>query len=279
VAHSVDRINGKLRRAEEHVGALKRMSRDYMHEEINRVRAKVRHEGENGVGVHFVVPPYRPQPVIDMAVVVGDVIHNLRSGLDHLAWELVRSVEGVPTKYTYFPILETGPTPDRHGRRPPPHIAGGVDPAALEIIESVQPYIRRPANPKADVLAGLHRLSLEDKHHGLVLGVPHALVIKNTVAFEPWHPGVVYTGTLRVVNVFDGGAQATFIADQADVEMERAFTFEVCLEQGTAGLPRPVPVIPVLTDMISRTRDEVFLPLAEFLIDCWEPRHGGPLRP
>ena len=41
----------------------------------------------------------------DIAVVVGDVLHNLRSALDHLAWQLVLFDGGQPNKDTKFPIF------------------------------------------------------------------------------------------------------------------------------------------------------------------------------
>ncbi len=41
------------------------------------------------------------------SVVVGDVIHNLRSALDHLAWQLVILDGGQPNDSTQFPIYES----------------------------------------------------------------------------------------------------------------------------------------------------------------------------
>jgi hypothetical protein len=41
----------------------------------------------------------------DIAALVGDVVHNLRSALDHLAWQLVLFDGGQPNGSTSFPIL------------------------------------------------------------------------------------------------------------------------------------------------------------------------------
>src|ERR1700687_47569 len=37
--------------------------------------------------------------------IVGEVVHNLRSALDHLAWQLVLANGGTPNRATEFPIF------------------------------------------------------------------------------------------------------------------------------------------------------------------------------
>ena len=42
----------------------------------------------------------------DAALFIGDIVHNLRTALDHLAWQLVEAGGGMPNKDTFFPICE-----------------------------------------------------------------------------------------------------------------------------------------------------------------------------
>ena len=43
-----------------------------------------------------------PIPV-DLSLVIGDAVHNLRSALDHLAWQLVLANGQTPTTQTAYP--------------------------------------------------------------------------------------------------------------------------------------------------------------------------------
>ena len=43
---------------------------------------------------------------IDASLLIGDCVHNLRSALDHLAWQLVEAGGGTPNKDTFFPLCE-----------------------------------------------------------------------------------------------------------------------------------------------------------------------------
>ena len=67
---------------------------------------------------------------------LGEVIHNLRSTLDHLASALVSAAGGTPDKYISFPIFDslkayTDFSPDR---------LKGVSSYCLQTIDNMQPY-------------------------------------------------------------------------------------------------------------------------------------------
>jgi len=46
-------------------------------------------------------------PPEDLALIAGDAIHNLRSALDHIAWELVAAGSSEPNHRTQFPVGKT----------------------------------------------------------------------------------------------------------------------------------------------------------------------------
>jgi hypothetical protein len=102
-------------------------------------------------------------PVVDpeWGLVLGDAVHNLRSALDHLAWQLVLANGGSPVDGpggTQFPI-----------RKPPAStvtIAGGVDPDALRLIDDIQPY---RGGDDGKNLALINDLDIMDKHHFVIV--------------------------------------------------------------------------------------------------------------
>ncbi|QHK19835.1 hypothetical protein GU243_08910 [Pseudarthrobacter psychrotolerans] len=112
------------------------------------------------------VPGYRvttnhTPPPMEMALIFGDFVHNLRSALDHHARALVIDGGGIPNDGpggTMFPAAET---------KPPKPLAlkaksGGALPSDLSLIESVQPY--SSITPKQHPLSRLSLLDNIDKH-------------------------------------------------------------------------------------------------------------------
>jgi hypothetical protein len=100
-----------------------------------------------------------PIPV-EIALIIGDAVHNLRSALDHLAWQLVLSNGETPTKKTYFPIQDPSQefTPVSEDKR-----IEGISLAAKHFFEEVQ-----PRNTGDDTLWRLHTLDIADKHRLLI---------------------------------------------------------------------------------------------------------------
>lgn len=98
----------------------------------------------------------------EIALLAGDIIHNLRSVLDHLAWELADPMSR--SERTDFPILEVAREHD--GTRLPAAIKGVHDHRIQKIVEAVQPY-NRP-NPSENFLWLLDQFDIIDKHRLLL---------------------------------------------------------------------------------------------------------------
>ena len=111
----------------------------------------------------FRVKPKIPIPD-NIGLFVGDCLQNLRTSLDYLVWELVLAAKNTPGKKNMFPIclvLKSFQDAQGAGR------LQGVDPAAVALIESIQPY--HDGQPKATSLAVLDELTNINKHRHLLL--------------------------------------------------------------------------------------------------------------
>ncbi len=102
---------------------------------------------------------------------VGDVVHNLRSALDHLAWQLVILDGAKPDEKTLFPVRKSAVS--KTGQSAPTQLRPAVrNREILDALESVQPYLGpdgQPANYAENPLWRLHRLDIIDKHRLLLV--------------------------------------------------------------------------------------------------------------
>lgn len=140
----------------------------------------------------------------DIPLALGDFIYALRSGLDHIAWQVALLTTKRPSRDTMFPIFgEDTPRNQELLRKR----VWDWPCEAIDIIKDLQPY-KRGAAYRDDPLWQLNELSNIDKHRipagrstdvnasaaplgwvrtdvddGFELSWP--LSIKNTVVFEP----------------------------------------------------------------------------------------------
>jgi hypothetical protein len=197
----------KLRQAERHLRTFE--------EECDRYSA-ASHVGfaygvDAAAGLISVTLQADSEPPMLLGAIVGDVLHNLRSALDSIAWETCQRA-GVPPereKYVYFPVA-TDPADWRS-------LAGSqlpnVSAAHLEIFREFQPWyydeISRgfgievdPSGVTRHPLYRLQDLAKRDRHrvpHPILaragdtwLGAPEGVKVELVQAdARPWVPGSV----------------------------------------------------------------------------------------
>lgn len=98
---------------------------------------------------------------VKLSLLTGDLIQNLRSSLDHLAYKLfkVGSDNGSEGRHVYFPITE-----DLHQyKKEKDTKTQGFDQKAKDLIDTIKPY--KGGN---DILWKIHKLNNIDKHRLLV---------------------------------------------------------------------------------------------------------------
>ena len=158
---AMDGPRAKVNRAREHLRALRNEIDAFLNADPYTPTRET--DPENGDYV-WRLQVHRHPPV-RLGVLIGDVAHNLRSSLDHLAWQLALVQTRTPRQSTEFPIFidpVSGPGKkgfDPHGRQ---KIRNLPDPAK-KLIEAIQPY-SVDARAHGSLLWLLQRISITDKH-------------------------------------------------------------------------------------------------------------------
>src|SRR5271157_1593673 len=141
-------IDEKLKRAEESIGDLNSQIVAFLQE---RPEGGLSHDKQKAAKEFAEFHAERTIP-LRFGVIAGEVIHHLRSSLEHIAWMLssVRYRERYPTRIG-FPIFAVDPIAARaagdknkiasYNRQ----VKGILDKGALDLIEGLQPY--KATNP------------------------------------------------------------------------------------------------------------------------------------
>lgn len=187
--HPLDGARAKIRRADEHIWALRHELDNLARQPTHQHPVRIDREGDwYVVTVH---PPQQPPP-IRLSTICGDAVQSIRSSLDYIICELVSvSTHEVPTRWNAFPIF-TDKAKYRslvEGSRPPERgLLYGLEVGgkAWALTETLQPY--NDAVPEHHILALLSRLSNRDKHRALNahMAFPKVDVSK----LLAWKPGV-----------------------------------------------------------------------------------------
>jgi hypothetical protein len=193
-------------------------------------------EGQHGPYM-LMYQPMKPIPET-LAIIIGDVVHNLRGALDHLATGIIRTVD--PAAQPHFPMrkhrkdLKTGPAA-----------------ATLCLIEKALPGAEdtllkqvRPENGPNEHLWAFHGLDNDDKHNLLIPVVTVASV---------YIPSLSVGGHKMVERVAVGGNAASVLhlvmSNGEPITMEQDFETSVEVTFGAAHGFDGQAVIPTLTQI------------------------------
>ncbi len=166
------------------------------------------------------------------AVIVGEILYDLRSALDHLAWQLVLQNGGTPTSKTEFPIFKD----EIKFKSDAPRKVRGMSDAMKAAIQALQPYIagENPKDAAMQKLWVLHELTNIDKHQTLHL----AGWFLKTAAYNVHHPPNVEIQTIEGMQhgpLVDGAILAKFrwseaAGSDAKMSMELKLSIDVTLK-------------------------------------------------
>ena len=157
----LDAINAKTNRARTRLSQLKLDIERYFSSPEVKDRIKVESsDEEKRLNVTLGSADY-PHEFVEWAVTIGEIVHNLRSALDHLVWQLVRDNGGQPSEANMFPIVSLESRDD--WERISKNKLKGVSDEMKERIKGIQPFaVLAPYDVTA--LSKLHHLSNVDKH-------------------------------------------------------------------------------------------------------------------
>ena len=156
----------KLDRAERHIETLRAEIEAFRQGNPKPFGFRTEEAPGPGSSVEYVLYAIvRDYPPREWALIIGDAVQNIRSTLEHLAYEL--STPAGRRRGTQFPIFDDE---RRFKERGEPKIAT-ITGDERTLIERVQPYNDAAKIPGNNPLAILQRLSNLDKHRLLVTTV------------------------------------------------------------------------------------------------------------
>lgn len=261
----------KITRASVHLDAINRMLVDFASR--NKGLYEIASDANGEETVQFLVGVPR-----DVLVVVGEIVYQLRSCLDHLAFSLVESNPGgviLPKnweKRCEFPLHIDVPK-DRNSKIPysipVPYAAfkdslPGISKIAYTFIEGVQPY--HGGAGIHNILRIIAKLSHIDKHRHLHVIIPRLAV----------HEHITYTSGNRGVSTVGGlkhGAEVPLpdeLTDDPAVKVERSFTPYVTFDE-TIGLGPDTLESQNLLELCLKYTESDIIPAFEKLINT--PKH------
>jgi hypothetical protein len=198
-------------------------------------------------------------------LIIGDCLHNMRSALDNLVYDLATAYIGIDplpkhrARVLEFPIFtDRTMRPDECRNK-----IGCIHPDAQAIIKELQPY-ERGEEARLYTLSVLHVLSAKDKHR-----------FPNVVSFSPKTISLYIPGHGGIFNakptwgVIEGRAEIMRYFSPtgvyAEVDMQKPPTFFVAFGKGAPDVIYGAPVEGVLSELYKWIIRKVVPPLAPYL--------------
>jgi hypothetical protein len=152
VANPLESSHLKLRRAVEHLKQTEAETQLFV--DSNPYVPVVTYDFDTGD--HAVLVRVLGEPPLRLGLLAGDTLHNIRSALDHLIYQLAGLDPETPRgEKTQYPIFDLRDKFDQHAG---PYLEG-VPKAYQALIREAQPY-----KPRYALLGPLARLDNRDKH-------------------------------------------------------------------------------------------------------------------
>lgn len=219
-------IMDRLVRADENLDEIRDALRTHHASDLHKITVEFEPTEEGRVAsIGYVLPP-----PIRVYTLVGDVLHEWRSILDHLAWQLVLANGGKPGDQTSWPVLRLALTPYKRGptrgKSPPPNVEGGVSDIARAIFDGAQPYQWKHLYMEHPFYL-LDHLNIVDKHRHVALQGFH--ITGMLIAGDGPLPH--FTATARTLSSSEYGAEVEFVPSDPKVDVNVTATLQVTLHE------------------------------------------------
>jgi hypothetical protein len=174
----------KVRRGVEHLSSFKGAHAAFLETQPYRVAVAFEHE----CGCHVARIQIVEQPPLRLSTIIGDVVHNFRSALDFIAWQLaLRHSRNLANKHRSsisFPLTTRPGCFETH------KAVQFFSPTAQAVLKGLQPRSDLGPDDKRFFLRPLSVLSNADKHRALTTSFA-ALDFTNV----GWRPGYIDVST------------------------------------------------------------------------------------
>ena len=150
----------KVERAKKHIDEINGLLRDFAQSDFYSL--EIEQEADARINFLRIEVDQSGFPLDDIALTIGDAVHNLRSALDHLWYQVVLCCGGTPTKWTRFPVGDAGDS-----------LVAILNSAldkkqiTIPIVDLLMAGIKSYQGGNAAIW-GLHNLNIRDKHEMLV---------------------------------------------------------------------------------------------------------------
>lgn len=183
----------------------------------------------------FSIPPA-------LSIIAGEVVHQLRSSLDHVVCGLVICNGGTVNRGHQFPIVQVATEYNSVAKK----VTKGISPVALVAIEKLQPY--HSSVPREHPLSILNELSNTDKHRNLnivraVSAPPEYIKVKGNM------PGGLSITGYNWVPMKNGAVILRFKPKKHDAEMHPDFRLCAQIAFGNSRVPSDKAVIQELQEL------------------------------
>jgi hypothetical protein len=236
-------IRLKVERAKKHFSDLEVVLNRFMNSKPYEIRMESDSHSGNNIYRIFDIQT----PMAEFGLITGDVIHCLRSSLDHLAYQLVLANSNIPTKQTTFPIFEdsTKYTTGLSGK------VTGMSQRAIDTINVTEPY----QGGKGTGLWVLHYLDIADKHHMLLTPLFNVTEVSFTIPsfLEPDYRGA---GNVSFPNFKKPLKNGDVIATR-QTEMDKDMNLAIDIVLTEPDVIKSKPVIKTLCHLIELVESTV----------------------
>jgi len=257
MSHPLDGCRAKVERAKELVLSLGGEVTGFLAEGRHVVQHQNQFERRRYV-FRLVGPPVP----LRFAVLAGEIVHHLRSCLDHIVWALATKEGQLTSERIAFPVCST---PQKFRTSVKKGIISGVPNAAVPLIDALQPY--RSSDPANSIVQVVHDLDIADKHKLLVV-VTHMMVLGNTIVvtrnecadptfgieLPPISVGPQGQATTQYPWTIEDGVEVHSVPYRSkakpELELEMQSTIHVAFER--IGTLTRQPIIPTLTTLLEK---------------------------
>jgi hypothetical protein len=216
----------KINRAQEHIREIESLIKSWR--DLDPYKVSIDNEQETGEKIlRIIITKTMPK---DISLVIGDAIHNLRTALDHAAFEIVQQSKGSRKALdsTYFPF--EGDRESLKSSRKFGTIASVSQKAANIILDTIKPY--KGGN---NILWALNRIDVLDKHRLLI---PHADALSVIIDAVKDGKGIFWRERLETQGRIRG--RTTWLSSDLDIKGYREPEIELFFGEGSFLDGKPV---------------------------------------